>query len=259
MVERIRTRTDNPFGQNEDQMAKILADKEMFEPMLRRAAGVVIDTDRPLDLVVDDVMAVALTVEGPATQPTVVLASASPRRLDLLREIGIEPIVEPADLDETLDDRVDVAAAVAGLASAKARAVAARRMGEPVLVIGADTLVVLDGRPLGKPADDADARTMLGRLSGREHQVMTGVAIVDAATGNDLGGVETTIVRFRTLTADEITDYVATGEPLDKAGAYGIQSGGGAFVESVDGDRSNVIGLPLPLVTRLLAQITDAR
>ena len=187
--------------------------------------------------------------------PTIVLASASPRRLDLLRQIGIEPIVEPAHVDESLDAGVDVAAAVAGLAAAKARAVAARRHGEDVLVLGADTLVVLDDEPLGKPVDEDEARAMLGRLSGREHRVMTGVALVDASTGSDVGGVETTVVRFRTLSTDEIEAYVATGEPLDKAGAYGIQGGAAAFVAELSGDHSNVVGLPLALVQSLLEQV----
>lgn len=191
----------------------------------------------------------------PDSLPTVVLASASPRRLDLLRQIGVEPVVEPADVDETLDGSLDVAAAVAGLAGAKARAVAHRHRGESVLVLGADTLVVLDGVALGKPDDEADARAMLGRLSGREHQVMTGVAIIDAATGNDAGGVEVTSVRFRDLSPAEIEAYVATGEPLDKAGAYAIQGRAAAFVEALDGDRSNVVGLPLHLVQRLLAEV----
>lgn len=188
-------------------------------------------------------------------QLTIVLASASPRRLELLRQIGIEPIVEPAHVDESLDGDVDVAAAVAGLAAAKAHAVAARRHGEDVLVLGADTLVVLDEEPLGKPSDEAEARAMLGRLSGREHRVMTGVALVDASTGSDLGGVETTVVRFRRLTSDEIDAYVATGEPLDKAGAYGIQGGAAAFVAELSGDHSNVVGLPLALVQSLLEQV----
>ena len=191
----------------------------------------------------------------PDSLPTVLLASASPRRLDLLRQIGIEPVVEPADVDESLDGTLDVAAAVAGLAATKALAVAQRHRGESVLVLGADTLVVVDGEALGKPVDEADARAMLGRLSGREHQVMTGVAIIDAASGNDVGGVAVTTVRFRGLTPAEIAAYVATGEPLDKAGAYGIQGGAAAFVESLDGDRSNVVGLPLPLVQRLLAKV----
>lgn len=184
--------------------------------------------------------------------PSVVLASASPRRLDLLREIGIEPTVEPADVDEELTAGVDVAAAVTALASAKARAVAARHSGEPVLVLGADTLVVLDGEPLGKPRDRDDAAAMLARLSGREHQVMTGVTLIDAAAGHDVGGVETTVVAFRELTRDEIERYVATGEPLDKAGAYAVQGGAADFVARLDGDRSNVIGLPLRLVSALL-------
>lgn len=190
-----------------------------------------------------------------AGSSTIVLASASPRRLELLRQIGIEPIVEPAHVDESLDADVDVAAAVAGLAAAKAHAIATRRHGEDVLVLGADTLVVLDDEPLGKPSDEAEARAMLGRLSGREHRVMTGVALVDAATGSDVGGVETTVVRFRTLNADEIDAYVATGEPLDKAGAYGIQGGAAAFVAELSGDHSNVVGLPLALVQALLAEL----
>jgi septum formation protein len=197
-------------------------------------------------------------MSGTAPPTTVVLASASPRRLDLLRHIGIEPVVEPADVDETLDDCVDVAAAVAGLAAAKARAIARNHPGERVLVLGADTLVVLDGEPLGKPADDAEARETLRRLSGREHQVMTGVAIIDAATGSDAGGVETTVVRFRALSDDEIDAYVATGEPLDKAGAYGIQGRAATFVEELVGDHSNVVGLPLALVQRLLEQFRSA-
>jgi septum formation protein len=194
-------------------------------------------------------------MSGTTGPTTVVLASASPRRLELLRQIGIEPVVEPADVDETLTDGVDVAAAVAGLAGTKARTVAARHQGERILVLGADTLVVLDGEPLGKPTDEADARDMLGRLSGREHHVMTGVAIIDTATGTDVGGVETTVVRFRALSTDEIDAYVATGEPLDKAGAYGIQGGAAAFVEELVGDHSNVVGLPLPLVERLLGEL----
>jgi septum formation protein len=193
-----------------------------------------------------------------AELPPVILASASPRRLDLLRQIGIEPVVEPADVDETLEPGVDVAAAVAGLAATKARAVAAGHRGQRVIVLGADTLVVLDGEALGKPVDEADARDMLDRLSGREHEVMTGVAIIDATTGGDVGGVETTIVRFRDLDPDEIDAYVATGEPLDKAGAYGIQGGAAGFVAELTGDHSNVVGLPLALVQRLLEQFRSA-
>jgi septum formation protein len=194
-----------------------------------------------------------------ARAPRLVLASASPRRLELLRQIGIDPVVEPADVDETLAVDIDVAAAVAGLASTKARVIAARHDGEAVVVLGADTLVVLDGEPLGKPTDDAEARAMLVRLSGREHEVMTGVALIDASTGSDVGGVETTIVRFRTLSAAEIEAYVATGEPLDKAGAYGIQGGAAAFVDELVGDHSNVVGLPLDLVQRLLDEVVGDR
>lgn len=185
-----------------------------------------------------------------------ILASASPRRLDLLRQVGVEPVVEPADVDETLVPGADVTTSVLGLARAKARAVARAHTGEAVLVLGADTLVVVDGAPLGKPVDAADAVTMLTRLSGRSHQVVTAVAVVDAATGRATDGIALTTVRMRPLDADEIDLYVATGEPLDKAGAYGIQGRAAVFVEGIEGDFTNVVGLPLPLVHRLVAELT---
>ena len=175
-----------------------------------------------------------------------VLASASSRRLELLRRIGIEPNVRPADVDETPLPDEHPEALVARLAEAKASAVAT----EPDhLVIAADTVVVVDDGVLGKPSGPDDARRMLAALSGRSHEVMTGVHVTLGAEA--AAAVETTSVRFRSLTADEIDAYVATGEPLDKAGAYAIQGGGGMFVESISGSDSNVVGLPLATVVRL--------
>ncbi|MBK5221645.1 MAG: septum formation inhibitor Maf [Acidimicrobiia bacterium] len=195
--------------------------------------------------------------------PEVILASASPRRLELLRQIGIEPTVEPADVDETLDPGADLAVAVVELARAKADAVARSRLllsDRPIeaVVIGADTLVVVDGEPLGKPASPADAAAMLRRLSGRSHQVMTGVAVVHLTSGRTLDAVATTDVHVRAITDDEIDAYIATGEPFDKAGAYAIQGRAAVFVEGISGDHSNVVGLPLPLVDRLLRTLRQA-
>lgn len=185
-----------------------------------------------------------------------ILASASPRRLDLLRQVGVEPVVEPADVDETLTPGADVTSSVLGLARAKADAVARAHTGEAALVLGADTLVVVDGQPLGKPGDDAEATSMLERLSGRSHQVVTAVALVDTAGGRRTDGIALTTVRMRTIDAEEIALYVATGEPLDKAGAYAIQGRAAVFVEGIEGDFTNVVGLPLPLVHRLVAELT---
>ena len=157
--------------------------------------------------------------------------------------------VVPSGIDETLDGAPS-GETIVGLALAKARAVVGR-VGEGI-VLGADTVVVLDGVELGKPVDDQDARAMLGRLRGRAHDVITGVAVVDAATGR----AETTAVVTRVTMADVgdhvIEAYVASGEPLDKAGAYAIQGRGGALVAGFEGSYSNVVGLPLEATARLL-------
>lgn len=184
-----------------------------------------------------------------------ILASASPRRLELLRPVGVEPVVEPADVDETVAPGTDVSAAVLRLARAKAGAIAARHEGEPALVLGADTLVVVDGQPLGKPRDRAEAAAMLGTLSGRGHQVLTAVALIDARSARRTDGIALTTVRMRSLSPTEIARYVATDEPLDKAGAYAIQGRAAVFVEGIEGDYTNVVGLPLPLVHRLVAEL----
>lgn len=177
-----------------------------------------------------------------------VLASASPRRLDLLRTVGLEPVVDPADVDEAVLPGEGAAAYVARVAAAKCDVVAARHPADTVLA--ADTTVALDGAILGKPADRADAVAMLARLSGRTHQVHTAV-VVHSSQGRAFELV-TTDVTFGDLSGDEIEWYVGLGESLDKAGGYGIQSAGGALVARIDGSSTNVVGLPLRETLRLL-------
>ena len=175
-----------------------------------------------------------------------VLASASPRRARLLSQIGLTFEVYPSDVVEPphsafSDERGDEI--TQELALLKARAVA-QHYSEGV-IIGADTLVSLNGRLLGKPADDTDAMAMLTQLSGTSHEVVTGVALVDASTERTVVWAETTQVYFRKLHRTEIADYIATGEAADKAGAYGIQERGAAFVSRIEGCYFNVVGLPL--------------
>ena len=181
----------------------------------------------------------------------VILASSSPRRLQLLQQIGIEAEVRPAAFDELstgkMADEVVLANAVG-----KCQAVCAA-CGDKVPVIAADTVVVLDNQILGKPKDAADAVRMLTELSGRTHKVLTGVAV--SFDGTQLAEVCETEVIFRNLTAAEIADYVATGEPLDKAGAYGIQGRGAVFVEKINGCYNNVVGLPLTRLHLMLAKL----
>lgn len=186
------------------------------------------------------------------TRPPLLLASASPRRLELLRALGLEPLVRPADVDETLRPGEDPHDAAERLARAKAAAVAE---GAPAgaVVLAADTIVVLDGEALGKPRDDDDARRMLRALRGRGHDVVTGVAL--ARDGILVSGRETTEVLFAPMTDEEVDAYVASGEPSDKAGAYALQGLGGLFVERITGTPSNVIGLPFRLVRRLGAEV----
>ena len=180
-----------------------------------------------------------------------VLASGSPRRREMLALLGVSFDVRPVELDETPAEGEAPAPYVRRLAEAKARAAAAGAE-ESELVLAADTIVVAGGELLGKPAGEADATRMLERLSAREHEVLTGVAVIGGASGGLHLGVERTRVRFAPLAPEEIAWYVATGEPLDKAGAYAIQGLGALFVDSVSGNYSNVVGLPLPLTYRLL-------
>lgn len=182
----------------------------------------------------------------------VVLASGSPRRRELLGQMGIEDFeVLPAQGEETAPEGLAPDALVARLALQKAREVAALR--PEATVIGADTVVALDGRMLGKPSDEEEAREMLSALSGRRHQVYTGMAVLSG--GQVFTHVECTQVEFRPLTAEEIAAYVATGESMDKAGAYGIQGRACVFIRGIQGDYYNVVGLPVCALHELLAQL----
>ena len=181
--------------------------------------------------------------------PPLILASASPRRAELLQAAGIPFDIDAADVDETLLPGEPPHLYVARLAEAKARAVARRAPDRPVL--GADTVVVAGDSVLGKPADPADAVRMLESLSGRTHLVLTGVCVV--ATGRVSVEVALTTVEFRPLDPAEIQWYLASGEPMDKAGAYAIQGLASRFVTRIDGSYSNVVGLPVELVVRMCA------
>jgi septum formation protein len=180
-----------------------------------------------------------------------ILASGSPRRVALLAELGVPFRTVVSDARETVDPRLDPEAQAVKIAERKARAVASQL--EAGIVLGADTIVVLDGVLLGKPMDDADATSMLRRLSGREHGVVTGIAVLDAGTGSLRTSAVTSIVGFRALTESEIAEYVATGEPSGKAGAYAIQGLGARLVSNMEGCFSNVVGLPLCETARLLS------
>ena len=182
--------------------------------------------------------------------PRIVLASQSPRRRELLTQIGIPHEVRPAGLDETRRPGESAAAYVERLAREKAVAIAARE--RDAVVIGADTTVVLDGEIFEKPLDAADAARMLRRLSGRTHTVLTAVSV---ARGGDVrSGVESVEVTFRALDEQQIAAYVSTGEPLDKAGAYGIQGYGAVIVERIHGDYFAVMGLALGRLVGLLRE-----
>ncbi len=205
-----------------------------------------------------------------ADQPSVdvVLASGSPRRRELLARHGVKFRVHATDVDEELD--ADTLAnpeeAAKKLAERKAGAAVQELLTKDYVglmaVIGADTVVVLDGEIFGKPANPGEAKAMLTRLSGREHQVITAVSVWGVVAGEGPEDVsvymrtlsETSHVKFKNLTSGRIEAYVATGEPMDKAGAYGIQGKAGEFVEYVNGDYDNVVGLP---VKRLLAEFPD--
>ena len=180
-----------------------------------------------------------------------VLASASPRRRELLAAAGFAFEIDPSHIDETRGRDEAPAAFAERLARQKAAEVAARHPGR--LVLAADTIVVLGERVMGKPADAADAAAMLGALSGRAHEVLTAVAAQrDGAVGTRL---ERTTVWMRRILPAEIVAYIATGEPLDKAGAYAIQGGAGRFVERIEGDLDTVIGLSLRAVRAVFAAI----
>lgn len=181
----------------------------------------------------------------------VILASQSPRRTDLLDLIGVAHEVKPANVDESYVGGEQPEAHAERLARAKAESIATGL--SELLVIAADTIVVIDGKVLGKPNDATDAARMLKTLSGRRHVVMTAVAV--AYRGQTVSNIERVSVNFRELGDDEIERYIATGEPMDKAGAYGIQGYGATIVRRIEGDYFAVMGLSLVRLVELLVQI----
>lgn len=186
----------------------------------------------------------------------IVLASASPRREELLRRAGLELRVQTADIDETQLPGEAPLAMVQRLARSKADRVV-RGLVDAAVVVAADTIVVRDGVVLGKPVDDAEARATLASLSDRVHDVVTGYALLSPT--REIVGAVTTRVRFRALSPQLIADYVATGEPRDKAGAYGIQGIGSKLVVAIEGSYTNVVGLPLVEVLEGIAALGGPR
>lgn len=184
-----------------------------------------------------------------------ILASASPRRRELLARLGLPFEVWPSGIEETLAPGIPAPVLAMALARAKARDVADRLRAagsEPALILGADTLVVLDGHPLGKPATRDEARAMLRALRGRSHEVVTAVVLLDVSGGREAAETVASQVLMRPYGDVEIDAYVATGEPDDKAGAYAVQGAGGHLVSRVEGCYTNVVGLPLGTTAGLL-------
>lgn len=175
-----------------------------------------------------------------------ILASASPRRRELLKQIGVTFEVMPAKGEEVITKR-QPEQVVMELSRQKAEEIAAGIQGEHVIILGADTVVVYDGKILGKPKDETDARRMLSMLSGNTHSVYTGVTVIVIRDGESQSHsfYEETKVTMYPMTDAQISAYIRTGEPMDKAGAYGIQGKGAVFIEKIDGDYNNVVGLPL--------------
>jgi len=197
-------------------------------------------------------MSILTRGDRPGSHPVrVILASQSPRRRELLTLVGIPHEVRPAHADESVHPGELPVPHCERLARLKAATLAHAH--RDAVVVGSDTIVVVDGDILGKPRDEADATTMLARLSGRTHTVFTAVAV--AHGGLTRSGVEEVDVTFRELDADMIAAYIATGEPMDKAGAYGIQGFGAAIVERVDGDYFAVMGLPIGRMLDLMRQM----
>lgn len=181
----------------------------------------------------------------------IILASASPRRRELLERMGLRFTVRTAEHDETMDLSADPEDEVRRVSELKARAVEALCAPED-LIIAADTIVVCEGRVLGKPRNEEEAYAMLSLLSGREHKVITGLCVLK--DGVTCCHSEVTYLRFRTLTDEQIRAYIATGEPMDKAGAYGIQGRAAVFVPGIRGDYYNVMGLPVCALAQILEQ-----
>lgn len=193
-----------------------------------------------------------------ARSPGFVLASGSPRRRDLLARVGLAPVVDPADVDETPEAGEPPRALAQRLARCKAEVVGRRH--EPgTIVLAGDTVVAVGDEVLGKPDDAADARAMLARLAGRDHEVHSGITVAVAGTERVHDRVVTTVVTFRDLAGDDLDWYLATGEWQGKAGAYAIQGAAGAFVTRLDGLATTVVGLPLAPTLALLGTVVAAR
>jgi nucleoside triphosphate pyrophosphatase len=183
-----------------------------------------------------------------------ILASGSPRRAEILRDAGFQFGVRATHIDESLAPRESPRAHVLRLATEKARSAAAhlKSKQQAAIVIGADTVVVAGGKVLGKPRNARDAHRMLRLLSGETHEVLTGVSVLRILDGKELHHVESSRVHFLKLSRNDIEDYIATGEPFDKAGAYGIQGVAGRFIDRIEGCYFNVVGLPLSRVSSML-------
>ena len=187
-----------------------------------------------------------------------ILASESPRRKQLLQEAGFSFDVFPVKVSEIPNKNLNVNAQILDIASRKAREAFTQLKSsgkDTFIVLAADTEVIFDGAPLGKPENREAAFEMLSRLSGKAHQVLTAVILIEGPEGKEVSHVETTQVYFRNLSEEEIWTYIDTGEPMDKAGAYGIQGLGGRLVEKFEGPFDNVVGLPLNTVKSLLSQL----
>ena len=184
----------------------------------------------------------------------IILASASPRRRDLLRQVGLTCTVQIPDVDESVSEPLSPEALVQELAARKATTIGDRPHHRNALVIGCDTLVFLNGRPLGKPVDRVESRNYLRALSGQTHEVISGLCLYQAASARLEVAHSRTRVTMRAFGDDEIEDYLDTGESADKAGGYAIQGFGAFLIETIHGDYSNVVGLPLPLLYELLTR-----
>jgi len=181
----------------------------------------------------------------------IILASQSPRRKWLLEQIGLEFEIVPSNFDEDIENKKFSKKLIESIAYEKAKEVA-KRVPEDVLIIAADTVVILGKQILGKPLDEEDAHKMLEKLSDKTHEVITSIAIIDKYENKTLINSKISKVKFKKLTEREITDYIKTGEPMDKAGSYGIQAYGSLFVEKIDGCYNNIVGLPLNLLAEML-------
>lgn len=190
-------------------------------------------------------------------EPLLILASGSPRRRELLSLLNLPFEVRPSDADESTPEDWKPEKIVTELALRKARAVIGTEMPENAIVIGSDTIVVLDGQVLGKPANAEEAAGMLRRLSGRQHDVYTGLACIGVPEqpARTLSGYRSASVTMRAISDSEIAAYIATGEPMDKAGSYAVQGLGAVFVERIEGDYHAIVGLPVALLYHMLARL----